>query len=305
MEFKTRFITKDEFKLYFGIDLEIELPESDNSSDRVNAFLCRIENLLEAWINTNYFYRLNTFWETFTDYQKEQYKLALLEQAYYVLKNGDISSDSGYDKDKGIVADRRSLNVIAISPATYNHLDNGGFLNKHIYKKGTGTINAMSDTYAIQTQQVIQQKGDPGKDGLTPFIADNGNWWLGGVDTGVKAQAKDGAKGDTGLGFVAIFNQSVENWLTSNMFSNDTIKNYLILYSGWHGDKKIEIIDNENQQTTTLTGDELVGKVLTLQLTTQKIYIRLNGVLQKEYEIPSFYFYIDLTLTNIKLLELA
>lgn len=304
MEFKTRFITKDEFKLYFGIDLEIELPESDNSSDRVNAFLCRIENLLEAWINTNYFYRLNTFWETFTDYQKEQYKLALLEQAYYVLKNGDISSDSGYDKDKGIVADRRSLNVIAISPATYNHLDNGGFLNKHIYKKGTGTINAMSDTYAIQTQQVIQQKGDPGKDGLTPFIADNGNWWLGGVDTGVKAQAKDGAKGDTGLGFVAIFNQSVENWLTSNMFSSDdTIKNYLILYSGWHGDKKIEIIDNENQQITTLTGDELVGKVLTLQLTSQRIYIRLNGVLQKEYEIQGFY--IDLTLTNIKLLELA
>lgn len=299
MEFKTRFITKDEFKLYFGIDLEIELPESDNSSDRVNAFLCRIENLLEAWINTNYFYRLNTFWETFTDYQKEQYKLALLEQAYYVLKNGDISSDSGYDKDKGIVADRRSLNVIAISPATYNHLDNGGFLNKHIYKKGTGTINAMSDTYAIQTQQVIQQKGDPGKDGLTPFIADNGNWWLGGVDTGVKAQ------GDTGLGFVAIFNQSVENWLTDNMFSSDTIKNYLILYSGWHGDKKIEIKDNENQQTTTLTGDELVGKVLTLQLTSQRIYIRLNGVLQKEYEYVIHGFDIDLTLTNIKLLELA
>ncbi len=303
MEFKTRFITKDEFKLYFGIDLEIELPENDNSSDRVNAFLCRIENLLEAWINTNYFYRLNTFWETFTDYQKEQYKLALLEQAYYVLKNGDISSDSGYDKDKGIVADRRSLNVIAISPATYNHLDNGGFLNKHIYKKGTGTINAMSDTYAIQTQQVIQQKGDPGKDGLTPFIADNGNWWLGGVDTGVKAQ---GAKGDTGLGFVAIFNQCVVKWLTSSMFSSDdTIKNYLILYSGWHGDTKIEIIDNANQQITTLTGDELVGKVLTLQLTSQRIYIRLNGVLQKEYEIASFDFDIDLTLTNIKLLELA
>ena len=300
MEFKTRFITKDEFKLYFGIDLEIELPESDNSSNRVNAFLCRIENLLEAWINTNYFYRLNTFWETFTDYQKEQYKLALLEQAYYVLKNGDISSDSGYDKDKGIVADRRSLNVIAISPATYNHLDNGGFLNKHIYKKGTGTINAMSDTYAIQTQQVIQQKGDPGKDGLTPFIADNGNWWLGGVDTGVKAQAKDG------LGFVAIFNQRyVDFWLRSSMFSDDTIKNYLILYSGWHGDKKIEIIDNENRQITTLTGDELVGKVLTLQLTSERIYIRLNGVLQKEYECVIHGFDIDLTLTNIKLLELA
>ena len=43
MEFKTRFITKDEFKLYFGIDLEIELPENDNSSDRVNAFYVELK----------------------------------------------------------------------------------------------------------------------------------------------------------------------------------------------------------------------------------------------------------------------
>ena len=30
-------------------------------------------------------------------------------------------------------------------------------------------------------------KGDPGKDGLTPFIGANGNWYIGTLDTGVKA----------------------------------------------------------------------------------------------------------------------
>lgn len=50
---------------------------------------------------------------------------------------------------------------------------------------------------------VTGEKGDkgdngvPGSDGLTPYIGDNGNWWIGTSDTGVKAQgdaifAKDG-----------------------------------------------------------------------------------------------------------------
>ena len=30
---------------------------------------------------------------------------------------------------------------------------------------------------------------DSGKDGLTPFIGENGNWWIGEKDTGVKAAA--------------------------------------------------------------------------------------------------------------------
>ena len=32
-------------------------------------------------------------------------------------------------------------------------------------------------------------KGDKGADGLPPFIGENGNWWIGTTDTGVKAAA--------------------------------------------------------------------------------------------------------------------
>lgn len=38
-------------------------------------------------------------------------------------------------------------------------------------------------------------KGDPGKDGLTPHIGENGNWWIGETDTGVKADGKDVSEG--------------------------------------------------------------------------------------------------------------
>lgn len=40
--------------------------------------------------------------------------------------------------------------------------------------------------------------GVDGKDGNTPFIGDNGNWWIAGSDTGVKAQGADGADGQNG-----------------------------------------------------------------------------------------------------------
>ena len=38
--------------------------------------------------------------------------------------------------------------------------------------------------------------GATGKDGKTPFIGENGNWWIGETDTGVKAAGVDGEKGD-------------------------------------------------------------------------------------------------------------
>ena len=41
-------------------------------------------------------------------------------------------------------------------------------------------------------------KGLDGKDGKTPFIGENGNWWIGETDTGVKAAGTDGEKGDKG-----------------------------------------------------------------------------------------------------------
>ena len=40
--------------------------------------------------------------------------------------------------------------------------------------------------------------GSDGKDGNTPFIGENGNWWIGETDTGVKAAGTVGDKGDKG-----------------------------------------------------------------------------------------------------------
>lgn len=41
--------------------------------------------------------------------------------------------------------------------------------------------------------------GTDGKDGLTPTIGENGNWFIGDVDTGVKAEGVDGTDGKNGV----------------------------------------------------------------------------------------------------------
>ena len=53
-----------------------------------------------------------------------------------------------------------------------------------------------------QGPQGIQ--GEPGKDGingtdgLTPYIGENGNWWIGETETGIKAEGTDGKDGVDG-----------------------------------------------------------------------------------------------------------
>lgn len=41
------------------------------------------------------------------------------------------------------------------------------------------------------------ENGTPGTDGITPHIGDNGNWYIGDVDTGIKARGEDGDNGVT------------------------------------------------------------------------------------------------------------
>ena len=49
------------------------------------------------------------------------------------------------------------------------------------------------------TNGINGQNGSDGKDGKTPFIGENGNWWIGEIDTGIKAAGTDGKDGINGI----------------------------------------------------------------------------------------------------------
>lgn len=122
MEIKTKYITPDDFKDYFGIDLDLELKSSANPSDTADAFIIRIEDRVATFLDAEFYRKVDQEFPEFTDYQKEHYMKALLEQAIYVFKNGDISVDSGYDYDFGERASNDTLLKKSIAPNCKQHL---------------------------------------------------------------------------------------------------------------------------------------------------------------------------------------
>lgn len=66
---------------------------------------------------------------------------------------------------------------------------------------GTGDVREKTGTSTWTLRGNIRgPKGTDGKDGTSPHIGGNGNWWIGAVDTGVEAQGPKGDKGDPGGG---------------------------------------------------------------------------------------------------------
>ena len=122
MNYVTQYITPDDFKDYFGIDLGAQLKGNANPSDKAFAFLKRIEDRMETYLNAHFFKNISVEWSCMSDYQKEHYRLALLEQAIYVFKNGDISVDSGYDPDEGIKISRHAISELVLAPNAKDNL---------------------------------------------------------------------------------------------------------------------------------------------------------------------------------------
>ena len=131
-QIQTRYITKDEFKEYSGIDLDATLRDDGNPSNKTNAFLSRIERRVATYLNAHFFRNVDVEYKKLSDYQKEHYKYALMEQAIYELRNGEISTDSGYDPEKGEVANVDNLSKLRIAPNAKDELITCGLWNRHI-----------------------------------------------------------------------------------------------------------------------------------------------------------------------------
>lgn len=113
---KTKYITPDEFKEYFGIDLMEELDDDANPSNKDMAFLKRIEDRMGTFLDACFYRNVDREYPCFTDYQKYHYKRALLEQAIYIFRNGDVSTDSGYDPERGEVVSDKTIQRLSIAP---------------------------------------------------------------------------------------------------------------------------------------------------------------------------------------------
>lgn len=113
---KTQYITLDDYFEYTGERLEAEIKSDDNPSMTAENFLKRIEIRMEAFLSAKFQINIDEEFKRFSDFQKLHYKYALLEQAIYIFRNSEISTDSGYDAEKGIITNRQQIESIKISP---------------------------------------------------------------------------------------------------------------------------------------------------------------------------------------------
>lgn len=106
------------------------------------------------------------------------------------LKSGNITIKHGERGEQGEKGEDGTTPVISVKLDTdgkYYWTVNGEWLldsgNKIPVTGEKGDKGDKGDT------------GTAGGDGLTPYIGDNGNWWIGTTDTGVKAQGNTGTDG--------------------------------------------------------------------------------------------------------------
>lgn len=124
---KPKFVTVDDFNNYWGKNLRALLSSNDNVSNQAETFLARVEDRLMNWIDNNTFRRLR--YEDLTQYQLENFKKAILTQAMYTYKNGDLGLDSGYDMERGKIINREELVELEVCQAAINYLSNAGLFN--------------------------------------------------------------------------------------------------------------------------------------------------------------------------------
>lgn len=80
-----------------------------------------------AYIDNNTFRRYK--YEELVGKQLDAFKEAIILQAMYVYKNGDIGMDSGYDAERGIVAKRGELVELSLCQDAIDTLSNAGLWN--------------------------------------------------------------------------------------------------------------------------------------------------------------------------------
>lgn len=133
------------------------------------------------------------------DAEQKTLKITLYAQDEKVLSEDEVSFKDlvlTYDaNENGVVDDAEGLGGEA--PDKYATAE--ALANAQIASIGLTDDNrlqiVLADGSVIKSADVISVggggeggSGAPGADGLTPFIGENGNWWIGDEDTGVKAE---------------------------------------------------------------------------------------------------------------------
>ena len=127
-----KYITNDDYLKAKGINLEVELQDDDNKSNKVTRFIHEVTDWLTDYVvrvyacnDINEAFNPNG-WDNLPEFRQKFFRMAVIEQIEYILNNGLISVNSGINQNLGIVVD---YTAVELSHNAYNKLFLGAFCN--------------------------------------------------------------------------------------------------------------------------------------------------------------------------------
>lgn len=121
-------VTNDDYLQFSGIDLNAELASgiiNDAGDNPAPRFIWGVEDWCKEQLKLDYGWK----GDFITEHQKNQFKKGVMYQIQYILRNGNISNDSGYNTSQNIVINRAELEKIGMAPNALKSFRLGGMAN--------------------------------------------------------------------------------------------------------------------------------------------------------------------------------
>ena len=156
-DYSQPYVTRDEYLEVKGVDLNIELQDDDNHSNKVNRFIQDITNFvldhLVMEYNCNELNRQFNDFEDLAEFRRRRFHYGMMEEIEYVLSNGLIQLDSGINRETGAILD---LSGLVIGSSALKQFRLGGFCNK---QEGTRCSSDLSPKDMPTVEELVLELG--------------------------------------------------------------------------------------------------------------------------------------------------
>ena len=124
------YVTRDEYLAAKGIDLNEELQDKDNKSNKVQTFVKDLTDFIMDELVKQYaendLNRNVTDFSSLAEFRRVRFHEGMIEEIDYILNNGLLQQDSGVNQETGQILDYSN---ILISKAAFNKFWLGAFCN--------------------------------------------------------------------------------------------------------------------------------------------------------------------------------
>ena len=122
-----KYINKEDYLTYKGIDLETEIQDDDNHSNKVIRFVHEVTDWCLEYLVRHYdCNELLGRFDELKEFRQDYFRKGVMEQIEYILNNGLLMQDSGLNRELTTIVD---LSRIELSRNAYQKFFMGAFCN--------------------------------------------------------------------------------------------------------------------------------------------------------------------------------